>query len=332
MRKFFPHIFNLFTLAAMIFFMAPVSAMAKIWLVGPDFQLKSPSAAIRRAMDGDTIKIMAGLYENDYAVISQNNITLIGMNGFAQLKSSRSVRGGKAIWTINGENVKIQNIEFSGARVPDKNGAGIRLQKGSLTVDNCYFHGNEMGLMTANNPAVNLYIYNSEFSNNTQDYAVTGKLSHNIYVGNIALFVMENSISRGAQYGHAVKSRAQNNVIKNNRIFDEGAISASYLIDLPNGGKAYIENNYLFKNKGAQNNAFISYGAEGMKHNENSLTIQLNTAINEGGAAFLLRNHSEITAKITGNNMTNVTIREIPGIKKNGFMNKMKKTLQNYLK
>ncbi len=315
-----------------MFFMAPVSAMAKIWLVGPDFQLKSPSAAIRRAMDGDTIKIMAGLYENDYAVISQNNITLIGMNGFAQMKSSGPVRGGKAIWTINGENVKIQNIEFSGARVPDKNGAGIRLQKGSLTVDNCYFHGNEMGLMTSNNPAVNLYIYNSEFSNNTQDYAVTGKLSHNIYVGNIALFVMENSISRGAQYGHAVKSRAQNNVIKNNRIFDERAISASYLIDLPNGGKAYIENNYLFKNKGAQNNAFISYGAEGMKHNENSLTIQLNTAINESGAAFLLRNHSDITAKIAGNNVTNLTIREIPGIQKDGFINKMKKSLQNYLK
>ncbi len=310
----------------------PAFGFAKIWLVGPDFQLKSPHAAIRLAKDGDTIKIMAGLYENDYAVISQNNITLVGMNGFAHLKSSGPVPGGKAMWTINGENVKIQNIEFSGVKVPDKNGAGIRLQNGSLTIDNCYFHSNEMGLMTSNNPAVNLYIHNSEFSNNTQNYAVTGKLSHNIYVGKIGLFAMENSISRGAKYGHSIKSRAKNSIIKNNRIFDEGPISASYLIDIPSGGNLYIENNYLFKNKGAQNNAFISYGAEGMKHNENSLTIQFNTAINEGGAAFLLRNHSEITARIAGNNMTNVTIREIPGIKKDGFMNNMKKTLQNYLK
>ncbi|VAX06218.1 hypothetical protein MNBD_ALPHA03-1720 [hydrothermal vent metagenome] len=332
MRKIFPQIIGFFILMAISLLAIPSSGFAKIWLVGPDFQLKSPSSAIRLAKDGDTIKIMAGLYENDYAVISQNNITLIGMNGFAHLKSSGPVPGGKAIWTINGENVKIQNIEFSGVKVPDKNGAGIRLQKGSLTVDNCYFHGNDMGLITSNKLSIRLLIKKSEFSRNILLVPDLVYLAHNIYVGKIAEFIMKNTISRGAQYGHNVKSRAQNNIIKNNRIFDEGSVSASYLIDLPNGGKAHIENNYLYKNKGAQNNAFISYGAEGMKHNENSLTIQFNTAINEGGVAFLLRNHSDITAKIAGNNMTNVTIREIPGIKKDGFMNKMKKTLQNYLK
>jgi len=305
---------------------------AKVWLVGPGLDLQTPSMAIKKAGNGDIIKILAGIYENDYAVINQDNLTIVGVNGFAHLKSSGPVPGGKAIWVINGNNVTVQNIEFSGARVPDKNGAGIRLQSGSLTVDNCYFHDNEMGLLVSNNPAIHLKIENSEFSRSRQDYLVTGKLSHNIYVGAIDRFVMENSISRGAEYGHLVKSRARNTIIRNNRLFDEGDISASYLIDLPNGGNALIENNYLYRNKGAQNNALISYGAEGMKYSQNSLTIKYNTAINESGMAFLLRNFSNISVTMVANKTTNLTANEIFGVSGYGFWGRIKNKIKNILR
>jgi len=186
-----------------------------------------------------------------------------------------------------------------------------------------------MGILTSGKSDIHLVIKNSEFTRNTQNYPVTGKLSHNIYVGAISEFIMENSISRGAKYGHTVKSRAQKTIIKNNRIFDEGDISSSYLIDLPNGGIALIENNYLSKNKGAQNNALVSYGAEGMKYSENSLTIKFNAAINEEGLAFLLRNHSNINAKLTGNELTNITSTEIPGIEKDGFWDGLKNKIRD---
>lgn len=318
-------------LAVIFIWASTVSGQARVWLVGPDFMLKTPAAAIARAKDGDTIKILAGLYENDHAVIKQDNLTITGVNGFAHLKSTGRIPGGKAIWVVTGNNIIIKNIEFSGARVPDKNGAGIRLERGSLTLDNCYFHDNEMGLLTANNPNISLVIKNSEFSRNVQDYTRTGRLSHNIYVGQIDRFVMENSISRGAIYGHTVKSRARNSIIRNNRIFDEGDISASYLIDIPNGGVALIENNYLYRNKGAQNNVLISYGAEGMKYDRNALTIKYNIAINEGGIAFLLRNHSNITAKFIENRTKNITANEISGIKAEGFWGRMKQKIREFL-
>lgn len=322
---------GLFFLAAVLLLGFPNVGQAKTWLVGPDFALKKPSAAIKRAKNGDTIKIIAGIYENDYASINQDNLTLVGMNGFAHLKSTGHVPGGKAIWVTNGKNLTIRNVEFSGTKVPDKNGAGIRLQRGSLTLDNCYFHDNEIGILTSGRPDIKLVIKNTEFSHNTQNYPVTGRLSHNIYVGAIAEFIMENSISRGARYGHTVKSRARKTIIKNSRIFDEGEISASYLIDIPNGGKALIKNNYLYKNKGAQNNALISYGAEGMKYEDNSLTIKYNMAINESGMAFLLRNHSDVEASFVKNNVTNILSDKISGVKKGGLWDNIKNKISDYL-
>ncbi len=319
-------------LVIIIFAGATSATQAKEWLVGPLFSIKKPSVAIRKAEDGDIIKILAGVYENDYAVINQDNLTILGMNGFAYLKSSGPVPGGKAIWVINGKNIVIRNIEFSGTQVPDRNGAGIRLQSGSLTLDNCYFHDNEMGILTADNPAILLTIINSEFSRNIQDYPTTGSLSHNIYVGGIEKFVMENSISRGAKYGHTVKSRARQNIIRNNRIFDEGDVSASYLIDIPNGGIALIENNYLYRNKGAQNNALISYGAEGMKYDHNALSIKYNSAINEAGIAFLMRNHSDVTIKFIDNWTKNLIAKESPGIEREGLLERLKNKIRNYLK
>lgn len=310
---------GLFLLASVLFLGLSYTTQAKTWQVGPDFAIKKPSKAIKHAKNGDIIKIAAGVYENDYSIINQDDLTIEGVNGFAHLISHSRIPNGKAIWVTNGRNITIRNIEFSGARVPDKNGAGIRLQKGSLTLDNCYFHDNEGGVLTSGKSNIRLYIINSEFRKNTQNYPVTNFLSHNIYVGRIAFFHMENSISRGAKYGHTVKSRALKNIIKGNRIFDEGDISASYLIDIPNGGVALIENNYLYKNKGAQNNSLISYGAEGMKYEENSLTIKYNTAVNESGIAFLVKNHSNMEVIISGNQTTNITLNELSGIEKNGF-------------
>ena len=323
---------TIFRLMIVFFLSSPNVGQAKTILVGPDFTFTQPSAALKQAKNGDTIKIFAGIYQNDYAIIRQNNLTIEGVNGFAHLISTSRIPNRKAIWVITGENITIRNIEFSGAKVPDRNGAGIRLEKGSLTLDNCYFHHNEMGILTSNNQDISLSIKNSEFSRNIQDYSITGNLSHNIYVGTIAHFILENSVSRGTQYGHLVKSRAQKTIIRNNRLFDEGDISSSYQIDLPIGGKAIIENNYFFKNKGAQNNALISYGSEGMKYKDNSLTIKYNSAIKDQGQAILLRNHSAIKVKIFGNNLTNISAEPDQRADKNNFWLKIKNILQDLLK
>ena len=53
----------------------------------------------------------------------------------------------------------------------------------------------------------------------------------------IASFSITNSYIHDAVVGHEVKSRAANNIITGNRIFDNNG-SASYSIDMPNGGNA----------------------------------------------------------------------------------------------
>jgi hypothetical protein len=94
--------------------------------VGPERTLKLPSEAARLARAGDTVEIDAGLYLNDYAQWNQANLTIRGMGGMAHLQSTELIPNGKAIWIVSGDNTLIENVEFSGARVADTNGAGIR--------------------------------------------------------------------------------------------------------------------------------------------------------------------------------------------------------------
>ena len=57
--------------------------------------------------------------------------------------------------------IRIENIEFRGARVSDRNGAGIRFEKGKLLVRNCSFLDNQNGILTANFGDAELTIENS---------------------------------------------------------------------------------------------------------------------------------------------------------------------------
>ena len=69
---------------------------------------------------------------------------------------------GKGIFVIKGGNVTIENLGFFGARVRDRNGAGIRLERGRLkVVVSASFEGNQNGILTSNNASVELQV--SEF-------------------------------------------------------------------------------------------------------------------------------------------------------------------------
>ena len=53
------------------------------------------------------------------------------------------------------------------------------------------------------------------------DYKKSGRLGHNIYIGETDHFVLRGSYVHGAITGHNVKSRARENIIAYNRIMDE---------------------------------------------------------------------------------------------------------------
>jgi hypothetical protein len=147
-------------------------------------------------------------------------------------ESGNDQRNGKGIWVTRGNNIQVENIEFSGARVTDLNGAGIRAEGVGLTICNSSFHDNENGILGG--AYGRLLIEYSEFADN--GIGEFGR-THNIYIDEGAgPFIFQHNYSHHAHIGHLVKTRADVNYILYNRIMDEVSGNSSYSIDVPNGG------------------------------------------------------------------------------------------------
>jgi hypothetical protein len=204
---------------------------------------------------------------------------------------------GKGTWVITGNAAVVENIEFSGARVPDQNGAGIRLEGTGLTLRNCYFHNNEDGILTGNNPASDIVIEGSEFSNN----GFGDGRSHNIYVGGVRSFTLQHSYVHHAKIGHNVKSRAQTNYILYNRIMDEKTGTASYAIDFPNGGRSFVIGNLIQKGTEADNPDVISYSAEGATNQWQELYVINNTLVTDLSGGSFLQIHGKPQSLVANN-------------------------------
>jgi len=186
-------------------------ADAKVLRVGPDREFAKPCAAIAAAAVGDTIEIDSGApYEGDVCFWKTDGLTIRGVGGQrAVLNAAGKSSQGKAIWVIAAPNTVIENIEFTGERVPDQNGAGIRFEGENLTIRNCYFHDNEEGILTANGLMKSMLVEYSEFARN----GTPDGQAHNLYVGHGGKFVFRFNYSHNSYVGHLVKSRAAENYI-----------------------------------------------------------------------------------------------------------------------
>ena len=264
---------------------------AKILQVGAGKYFALPSIAAQFARDGDIIEIDAVTYEADVAIWRANNLTIRAVGNRAHMAAKGAHAEGKAIWVIKGNNTIIENIEFSGAKVAHRNGAGIRHEGAGLTLRNCYFHHNENGILTGAVPTSDIVIERSEFAYNG---AGDGQ-SHNIYIGAARSFTLRHSYIHHANVGHNVKSRAAKNYLLYNRIMDERDGNSSYLIDLPNGGVSYVIGNLIQQGPRAENWTLISYGAEGLGRQLNKFFLVNNTLVNErpqGGRFLFVAAHA----------------------------------------
>ena len=188
----------------------------------------------------------------------------------------------------------VENFEFTGARAPGHNGAGIRHEGGKLTVRNCLFEGNEMGLLTWNDERASLIVEKSEFRNNAvaSEYHRGDPIGHQIYVGTIGMFTLTDSYVHQGAFGHLVKTRARENRIFNNRITDEDGGRASYELEFPNGGIAYVVGNIIQQSPRTENPAIVSFGAEGYRWQRNEIYLVNDTLVDDlphGGKFFSIR-------------------------------------------
>jgi hypothetical protein len=279
--------------------------------VGPGQMYALPSQAAAAAHDGDTIDIYSnGNYNGDTCRWTQNNLTIQGVGGGrAHIDiTGQTAFGDKAIWVIDGSNTTVNNIELSGAHDTlgtGNNWAGIRLEGNSLTLNNDYFHNDDDGILvnatnTSLGPTSNIAIYGSEFAFN----GFGDGQSHNMYIGQVTSFTLENSYSHDANEGHLVKSRALTNYILYNRLEDGSASTstASYELDLPQGGASYVIGNLIEQGPNSANGTIVTYSEEGTKNPSQSLYLINNTIVNDrGGGTFVNLPYSGSSATIENN-------------------------------
>lgn len=258
---------------------ASTSAWAENIVVGPDGVPGSLREAVQLAKDGDTIEVLPGDYRGQTAVLVQKRLTLRGLGKGPVFHADGKVAEGKAIFVVRDGDVLIENIEFRGARAPDANGAGIRLEKGRLTVKGSRFADNEIGILTGNDETTELIIENSQFSDAPR---VVGSLPHLLYAGRIGRLSLSGSRFHRGFEGHMIKSRARENRIVANLIVDGPGGGASYEIDLPNGGRAWLVGNVIGQSAATQNRVLVAFGAENRPWPENVLYMAHNTLLSDG--------------------------------------------------
>jgi len=262
--------------------------------VGPGQTYATIDAAVDASQAGDTIEVQAGAYTNDWLSID-HDLNLVAVGGWVKMIATAQPPDGKAMITESGT-VSISGFDISGVTVPDQNGAAIRYQGGALTLDNVFIHDNQEGILGAADSNGSITVNRSEFAFNGDGSGHT----HGIYVGAIANFTLANSYIHDTAVGHEVKSRAANNVITGNRIFDNNG-SASYSIDLPNAGNATVANNVIQQGQNTQNPAIIAYGEEGASNGAGTVSIRDNTICNDDPGGYLLLNPGGFPVGFTNN-------------------------------
>ena len=118
--------------------------------VGPTRDIKTIAQSATQARDNDTIEVDAGVYAADVAVWQRHGVTLRAVGGRVQLVAQGAAAEGKGTWVVRANGMRVEGFDFVGSRVRSQNGAGIRLERGSLRVRDCTFTDNENGILTSN--------------------------------------------------------------------------------------------------------------------------------------------------------------------------------------
>ena len=185
---------------------------------------------------------------------------------------------GKAALVLRGRAARVDGMVFANIRVADRNGAGIRLERGNLAVSQSWFRDSEQGILSANDPASTIAIDKSTFSRlgTCEGY---GGCAHSLYIGDYGALTVTRSRFEAGRGGHYVKSRAGRVAILNSSFDDTGGRGTNYMIDLPAGASGTIAGNWFVQGRDKENySAFIAVGAEDIRNSSAGLEIESNTA------------------------------------------------------
>ena len=223
-----------------------------------------------------TIRIAAGRWR-DCAVQSAGSISYVGEVP-GQTALDGGVCEGKAALVLRGRSARVSGLIFANMRVPDYNGAGIRLEKGDLAVSQSWFMDSQEGILAGEDAAGSILIDKSTFTR-LGTCEGPGGCAHSIYIGDYGALTVRRSRFEQGRGGHYVKSRAGRIEITQSSFDDSRGKATNYMIDLPGGASGTIAGNWFVQGMDKENySAFIAVAAEGKAHSSNGLAITANDA------------------------------------------------------
>lgn len=223
-----------------------------------------------------TILIAPGTYRQ-CGVQERGVVTYVADEPGSVTFAGRSCEG-KAALVLRGTGAEVRGLTFSNLAVADGNGAGIRLEQGSLNVAYARFENSQQGILTGNDSQARIYITRSTFSGLGTCENSAG-CAHSLYIGDYgSLTVRESRFEKGTG-GHYLKARAAEAIIENNSFDDAAGRTTNYMIDLPAGSAGRIANNWFVQGRDKENySAFIALGAEDLLHSSDGLEVVNNEA------------------------------------------------------
>ena len=185
---------------------------------------------------------------------------------------------GKAALVLRGTSASVAGLVFTNMRVPDFNGAGIRLEHGNLSVSQSWFRDSQQGILTGPDPDGSITVDKSTFTR-LGTCAGSGGCAHSIYIGDYGAATVTRSRFEAGRGGHYLKSRAARIAVLNSSFDDSAGHQTNYMIDLPGGATGRIAGNWFVQGPSKENHsAFIALAAEGKANTSAGLVIEGNDA------------------------------------------------------
>lgn len=230
-----------------------------------------------------TIRIAPGRYA-DCGVQPRGDIRFIAAVPGQSIFDGKTCEG-KAAFVLRGRSSVVEGMVFTNMRVDDGNGAGIRLERGNLSVSQTWFRDSEQGILTAEDPGSTITIDKSTFTRLGRcDRGLS--CAHSIYTARYGLVTITRSRFEAGRGGHYVKTHALQVGIFNNSFDDTAGKTTNYMIDLSVGSTGKIAGNWFVQGRDKENyTTMIAIAPEARENSSDGLTIEGNDARFAPGAA-----------------------------------------------
>lgn len=262
------------------------------------------AAAVYAIGDGTgTILIAPGRYM-DCAVQTAGRITYRAAKPLTAIFDG-GICEGKAVLVLRGRGAAVDGLVFEHLRVPDGNGAGIRIEKGPLSVSRSIFRDSEEGILGGGDDrSADILIDRSTFTGLGRCNRGLA-CAHSVYLSAFRSVTVRRSRFEKGRGGHYVKSRAGLVEITDCSFDDSQGEATNYMIDLPEGARGRIERNIFVQGANKENHAaFIAVAAEAQRNSSAELLVADNGAHQVRAAGWpsaLLADWSGSPKRLAGN-------------------------------